>query len=119
MRSSSSLVRSSYFCRVSTVLRCLGPEASAEMKGSTISVCAEVDSSHLAFSAASFSRWRAMRSLRRSMPVSLMKSSISMSMMRWSKSSPPRYVSPPVERTWNRPSDSSRIEMSKVPPPRS
>ena len=60
----------SYFWRVSTVLRCLGPEASAEMKGSTISVCCAVVSSHFAFSAASFSRCRAMRSWRRSMLVS-------------------------------------------------
>ena len=45
--------------------------------------------------------------------------SISQSMMRWSKSSPPRNVSPPVARTWKRPSAISRIEMSKVPPPRS
>ena len=109
----------SYFCRVSTVLRCLGPEASAEMKGSTISVCCAVESSHFAFSAASFRRCRAMRSWRRSMPVSRWNSSISQSMMRWSKSSPPRKVSPPVARTWNRPSAISRIEMSKVPPPRS
>ena len=42
VRSRRSSVRPSYFCRVSTVLRCLGPEASAEMKGSTISVCCAV-----------------------------------------------------------------------------
>ena len=64
VRSSRSSVSDSYFCRVSTVLRCLGPEASAEMKGSTISVCCAVDSSHFAFSAASFRRCRAMRSWR-------------------------------------------------------
>ena len=70
VRSSRSSVSASYFCRESTVLRCLGPEASAEMKGRTISVCCAVESSHLAFSAASFRRCRAMRSWRRSMLVS-------------------------------------------------
>src|SRR5574337_638114 len=44
-------------------------------------------------------------------------------MMRWSKSSPPRKVSPLVASTsnWCSPSMSaiSMIEMSKVPPPRS
>ena len=116
VRSRRSSVSPSYFCRVSTVLRCLGPDESAEMKGSTISVCWEVDSSHLAFSAASLRRWSAWR---RSMLVSRENSAISQSMMRWSKSSPPRKVSPPVARTWKRPSAISRIEMSKVPPPRS
>ena len=100
-------------------IEALEHHASAEMKGSTISVCSEVLSSHLAFSAASLSRCSAMRSWRRSMPVSRRNSSMSQSMIRWSKSSPPRKVSPPVARTWKRPSASSRIEMSKVPPPRS
>ncbi len=90
VRSSSSSVSSSYLWRVRTVLRCLGPEASAEMKGSTISVCWAVLSSHLAFSAASLRRCRAMRSCFRSMPVSRENSPISQSMTRWSKSSPPR-----------------------------
>jgi len=40
-------------------------------------------------------------------------------MMRWSKSSPPRNVSPFVAFTSKTPSPISRIEMSKVPPPRS
>ena len=119
VRSMRSSVSDSYFWRASIVLRCLGPDESAEMKGSTISVCCEVESSHFAFSAASFRRWRAMRSWRRSMLVSRENSAISQSMTRWSKSSPPRKVSPPVERTWKRPSAISRMEMSKVPPPRS
>src|SRR5690606_40792811 len=34
-------------------------------------------------------------------------------------SSPPRWVSPLVESTSNTPSPSSRMEISKVPPPRS
>src|SRR5450830_1263865 len=38
---------------------------------------------------------------------------------RWSKSSPPRAESPPVDSTSNTHFDNFRIEMSKVPPPRS
>ena len=66
------------------------------MNGRLISVCIELDSSILAFSAASFRRCSAMRSLRRSMPCSFRNSSASQSMTRWSKSSPPRCVSPLV-----------------------
>src|SRR2546428_4977057 len=40
-------------------------------------------------------------------------------MMRWSKSSPPRKVSPLVDLTSNTPSPTVRIEISNVPPPRS
>ncbi len=78
---------------------CFGPEASAEMNGSVSVVSVAVESSHLAFSAASFSRCRAMRSCRRSIPVDLRKSSSSQSMIFLSKSSPPRYVSPAVALT--------------------
>ncbi|MNN26635.1 hypothetical protein D3C81_1401460 [compost metagenome] len=39
--------------------------------------------------------------------------------MAWSKSSPPRAVSPPVASTSNTPAVRRRMEMSKVPPPRS
>jgi hypothetical protein len=38
---------------------------------------------------------------------------------RWSKLSPPRWVSPLVDFTSTTPSPTSRIEMSKVPPPKS
>ena len=38
---------------------------------------------------------------------------------RWSKSSPPSIESPLVATTSNTPFDSLRMEMSKVPPPRS
>jgi hypothetical protein len=38
---------------------------------------------------------------------------------RWSQSSPPSAASPLVEITSNTPFESLRIEMSKVPPPRS
>ena len=77
------------------------------------------ESSCLARSAASLSRCSAMRSLRRSMPVWSWKRLASQSMIRWSKSSPPRKVSPLVAFTSKTPWSSSRMEMSKVPPPRS
>ena len=59
------------------------------------------------------------RSRRRSMPCSRLNSSASQSITRWSKSSPPRKVSPLVDFTSNTPSPISSMEMSKVPPPRS
>ena len=55
--------------RVILRLMCLGPEASAVMKGRLMSVWREEDSSILAFSAASRIRWMAMRSLARSRPA--------------------------------------------------
>ena len=119
VRSISSATSDSSLARVRVRTRCLGPLASAVMKGRLISVWSVVDSSHLAFSAASLRRWRAMRSLRRSMPFSFLNSSAIQSITRWSKSSPPRWVSPLVALTSKTPSPISRIEMSKVPPPRS
>ena len=95
------------------------PTASALMKGRLISVEVVLESSIFAFSAASLRRWSAIRSFVRSMPSLFLNSSLSQSMIRWSKSSPPRWVSPFVLRTSKTPSLSSRIEMSKVPPPRS
>ena len=65
-----SSTRLSSFARDSFITRCFGPEASAVMKGRLISVSWEEDSSIFAFSAASFRRWRASLSLRRSMPWS-------------------------------------------------
>ncbi len=109
MRSSTSC---SSFARVSVMFRCLGPDWSAVMNGRLISVCITVDSSILAFSAASLSRCNAIGSLERSIPWSRLNSAISHSMMRASKSSPPRCVSPLVDLTSNTPSASSRIEMS-------
>ncbi len=118
-RSSRSSTSCSSLARVSFSTRCLGPEASAVMKGRLISVSSVVDSSHLAFSAASFRRCRAILSFERSMPCSFLNSATIHSMTRWSKSSPPRCVSPLVALTSTTPSPTSRIEMSKVPPPKS
>ena len=63
VRSSRSSTSCSNFARVSFRARCLGPEASAVTKGRLISVSSVVDSSCLAFSAASFRRCRAILSL--------------------------------------------------------
>ena len=60
---------------VSDICRCLGPEASAVIKGRLMSVLACCDRSFLARSAASLSRCRAIWSLRRSMPCSFLNSS--------------------------------------------
>src|SRR3954463_2241870 len=60
-----------------------------------------------------------MRSLARSMPSLFLNSETSHSMIRSSRSSPPRWVSPLVAFTSTTPSPTSRIEMSKVPPPKS
>ena len=105
--------------RVRVLSRCSGPSGVAVMKGRLISVSATWDSSILAFSAASFRRCRAMRSLDRSTPWSLRNSLTSQSMTRWSQSSPPRWVLPLVDLTSKTPSPISRMETSKVPPPRS
>mmetsp|Transcript_45984 Transcript_45984/g.73612 ORF Transcript_45984/g.73612 Transcript_45984/m.73612 type:complete len:295 (-) Transcript_45984:538-1422(-) len=116
MRSSHS---SSNLARVSEVSMCLGPSAVAVMKGSEMEVVAVEDSSILAFSAASVRRCSACLSFFRSTPSVALKSFASHSTMRLSKSSPPRKVSPEVESTSNTPSPTSRMDTSKVPPPRS
>ena len=97
----------------------MGPEASAVRKGRLISVSWAELSSILAFSADSLSRCRTIRSELTSIPLSFLNSSISHSMIRWSMSSPPRWVSPDVEITSTTLSPTSRIEISKVPPPKS
>ncbi len=119
LRSTRSPTSCSSFARLRVTFRCFGPLASAVMNGRLMSVLCELDSSHLAFSAASFSRCSAMGSLDRSMPWSFLNSVTSQSMTRWSKSSPPRCVSPLVAFTSNTPSPMSSTEMSNVPPPRS
>jgi hypothetical protein len=69
------------------------------MNGRLMSVSITPESSILAFSAASRRRWSAMRSLPRSMPSLFLNSAMIHSMMRWSKLSPPRCVSPFVALT--------------------
>ena len=73
------------------------------MNGRLISVSSDDDSSCFAFSAASFRRWRASLSFRRSTSCSFWKLSARLSMMQRSKSSPPRCVSPLVDLTLKTP----------------
>ena len=88
-----------------------------------MSVPVEDESSILAFSADSLRRCRANTSFDKSTPDSFLNSAMMKSMMRWSKSSPPKNVSPLVESTSNcfSPSTSaiSMIDTSNVPPPKS
>ncbi len=123
VRSTSSSTRDSSLAWVTLITRCLGPVLSAVMYGRLTSVWPLVDSSILAFSAASFRRCNASGSLCKSIACSFLNSSARYSIRRRSKSSPPRKVSPLVDSTSNcfSPSTSaiSMIEISKVPPPRS
>mmetsp|Transcript_7733 Transcript_7733/g.12644 ORF Transcript_7733/g.12644 Transcript_7733/m.12644 type:complete len:419 (+) Transcript_7733:287-1543(+) len=98
---------------------CLGPVASAVMKGSETSVWGSPSSSRLAFSAASRSRCMARASPERSMPLSFLNSFSRCLSRCSSKSSPPSIVSPLVAFTSKTPPLISSTEMSKVPPPRS
>ncbi len=118
-RAKSSSDSRSNCARVSFIVRCFGPAASAVMNGRLISVSVTVDSSHFAFSAASFRRCSAMRSFDRSITWSFLNSEMIHSTMRWSMLSPPRCVSPLVDLTSTTPSPTSRIEISNVPPPKS
>ena len=119
MRSSRSRVMSSSCARVKVNSRCAGPSGVDEIKGRLILAVISVESSILAFSAASFSRCIAIRSFVRSMPVSFLNSVVIQSIIRMSQSSPPRCVSPEVARTSKTPLSSSKIETSNVPPPKS
>ena len=109
----SNLARESLSCK------CFGPDLSAVKYGIEISVSWVEESSILAFSAASRSLWSAGRSSLMSMPDSFSNSPLRKSTILESKSSPPRWVSPFVALTSKTPSPSSRMEMSKVPPPKS
>mmetsp|Transcript_27894 Transcript_27894/g.70116 ORF Transcript_27894/g.70116 Transcript_27894/m.70116 type:complete len:234 (+) Transcript_27894:758-1459(+) len=119
VRSSRESTRLSNLERVMVELRCLAPEASAVMNGRLTSVCAVEDSSHLAFSLASRRRCTASLSPLRSMPDSCLNSLVRCCSSVLSKSSPPRKVSPLVALTSNTPPLISRMDTSKVPPPRS
>mmetsp|Transcript_43245 Transcript_43245/g.125963 ORF Transcript_43245/g.125963 Transcript_43245/m.125963 type:complete len:230 (-) Transcript_43245:772-1461(-) len=109
----------SNLARVMVSSMCFGPVASAVMNGNEIFASPTPDNSILAFSAASVRRWSACRSFKRSIPSLRRKSSASQSTIFLSKSSPPRCVSPFVDRTSQTPSPTSSTETSKVPPPRS
>ena len=124
VRSRRSLAISSNFARVSVSSTWIGPESDMEMYGREMFVDEVEDNSFLAFSAASFRRWRAILSFERSTPDEALTCSTSQLTMRSSQSSPPSLLSPEVARTWmvEKPSSSlptSKRETSKVPPPRS
>ena len=89
------------------------------MNGRFISVCVAEESSILAFSAASLSLCKANLSDFKSIPFSFLNSFKRYSTIVLSKSSPPRKVSPFVDLTSKTPSPNSKIDTSKVPPPRS
>ena len=105
--------------RVNVLTKCFGTPPSAVMYGKLISVEVVLDSSIFAFSAASFRRCIAIGSFVKSIPSSALKPFANQSMITWSKSSPPKWVSPFVDNTSNTPPPNSRIEISNVPPPRS
>mmetsp|Transcript_100910 Transcript_100910/g.289646 ORF Transcript_100910/g.289646 Transcript_100910/m.289646 type:complete len:333 (-) Transcript_100910:359-1357(-) len=109
----------SNFARLMDSSMCLGPVASAVMKGREILASLTPESSIFAFSAASVRRCSACLSFSKSMPSTVLNSAASQSTITLSKSSPPRWVSPLVDSTSQTPSPTSSTETSKVPPPRS
>ena len=114
-----SLVSSSNLALVRFISRCFGPSLVAVMNGRLILVVVAEESSFFAFSAASFNLWSAILSPERSTPSVFLNSSIIHWVIRLSKSSPPRCVSPLVARTSITPSPISMMETSNVPPPKS
>mmetsp|Transcript_107949 Transcript_107949/g.304149 ORF Transcript_107949/g.304149 Transcript_107949/m.304149 type:complete len:271 (-) Transcript_107949:3-815(-) len=116
--SKSSQSNSKRFLVISTS-RSLEPFSSLQMNGSETVACCMSESSTLAFSAASVSLCNACGLSKSLMPSFLSNSEASQPTIRRSKSSPPRRVSPFVARTSQTPLPTSKIETSKVPPPRS
>ncbi len=117
--STRSAVISSNFARVKDRSKCFGPSWSAVIKGRLMEAVNTFDNSTLAFSAASRRRCMAKRSPDRSTPCSCFIVWTIQSTILLSKSSPPRRVLPEVDFTSNTPSPISRIDTSKVPPPKS
>mmetsp|Transcript_6438 Transcript_6438/g.22065 ORF Transcript_6438/g.22065 Transcript_6438/m.22065 type:complete len:319 (+) Transcript_6438:479-1435(+) len=119
VRSTRSATMPSNWALASFTLRCFGPVASAVMNGSDTSVFARPSSSRFAFSAASRRRCMARASPERSRPLSFLNSARRCLSSSSSKSSPPSIVSPFVLLTSKTPPEISRMDTSKVPPPRS
>ena len=89
------------------------------MYGKLISVCGDADNSIFAFSAASFNLCNDIGSFLKSIFSSVINSSASQLIIFSSTSSPPKCVSPSVDKTSKTPSPNSRIDTSCVPPPKS
>mmetsp|Transcript_14289 Transcript_14289/g.37899 ORF Transcript_14289/g.37899 Transcript_14289/m.37899 type:complete len:230 (+) Transcript_14289:719-1408(+) len=103
----------------SLTFKCFGPVASAVMNGNETSVVFKPSNSRFAFSAASLNLCMASGSLDKSNPESFLNSANRCLSNSSSKSSPPSIVSPLVDLTSKTPPLISRIETSKVPPPKS
>ena len=114
-----SSIRDSNFARVSVFTKCFGIPSTAVIYGRLISVLTDDESSTFAFSDASLSLCKAIGSFDKSWPSSFLNSSTSQSVIRSSKSEPPKCVSPSEARTSNTPLPKSRIETSCVPEPQS
>ncbi len=123
MRSTIGFTNSSSLARVIFICKCFGPDWSAVMNGKFTSVSKVVESSILAFSAASLTLFIAMRSAVTSIPDSDLKLPDMKSIKALSMSFPPRAVSPLVDKTskvaWLSTSEKSIMVTSKVPPPKS
>lgn len=100
-------------------MKCFGPFWSAVKKGRLTYVWVDWESYILAFSAASLKRWMAVLSPETSNPDCFLNSSRRCLCTIPSISYPPQDVSPLVALTSITPWLISKIEISKVPPPRS
>ena len=119
-----SITRSSVIlsnmARVRAALKCTGcPFTSMVINGRLMSVDITLDNSIFAFSAASFKRWLVIGSRCNSKPFCALKVVAIQSIIRASKSSPPRCPLPWEASTSNTPSAKFKMDTSKVPPPRS
>ena len=112
-------IKRSSVVRLSFIVRCFGPDASAVRNGRLRSVSRTFESSIFAFSAASRMRCTAILSLRTSMPDSFLNSVAMWSIKALSISVPPNWVSPLVDFTSKTPCAMSMMVTSSVPPPRS
>ena len=117
--STISEINCSNFARCNVLTKCFGTPSTGIMYGKLISVEVVEESSIFAFSAASFNLCNAIGSFLKSRPSSFLNSSANHEIIVSSTSSPPRWVSPSVDKTSKTPSPSSRMETSCVPPPKS
>ena len=110
----------SNIARVNDASKCTGcPFISIVRNGRFTSVVITLESSIFAFSAASFNLLFVIGSRRSSNPFCALNVVAIQSMMRASKSSPPRCPFPWDASTSNTPSARFKIDTSNVPPPKS